>query len=493
MAEILLYIVCFALGIAVHTHLYYHFLGKVMNETAKMGNARKPTGRALAIAAIAYLGTIFLGFAQIKDYISRMNPPAEETTGGNTGSKQDGGVGKDIVKDNEITNKSSGKWKSSALLALSTSAPEGATNVMPQAVYDAGFVCAALATNIGTAWLTGYLGEPPQSNFTFGVSESGSWIACTGALSRLPFTFVLGTNAVDGIYASYSGTLSFNFRKSSSRPATNGIPDGTATDYLAPFQTLMGTAPANGAFLFDADTNSATFTWLNVFLGRDSNCTATVQAELYASGDFTYRYHLPESASSYALFTNLFLIGAQNSPGGETVILTNSLSALSPSLFPDFELRWKAFGDLRTGALAENDFDNDGVLDLDELRLGTNPRIKDTDADGINDAMEIALGTNPLLRDTDGDGLVDGSDPDPLHTTSLADNDYDGIPDAYEIHWFGSTNIINSFSMSYTNTGFAVGIQMLGGINPTNAAADAYSSTNALVSWNLFGSFALAF
>ena len=493
MPEILLYIVCFVVGIVVHTALFFHYYGKVMEQTANMGNARKRNSLALVIAAIAYFGTIFFAVAQIKNYVSRTTPPAEEATDGNTGSRQAGGGDTDKFKDKEIKGKSSDKWKSSALLALYTSAPEGATNVMPQAVYDAGFVCAAVATNIGTAWLTGYLGEPPQSNFTFGVSESGSWIACTGVLSRLHFTFMLGTNTVDEIFASYSGTLSFNFRKSSSRPATNGIPDGTATDYLAPFQTLMGTAPTNGAFLFQSDTNSATFTWLNVFLGRDSNCTATVQAELYASGDFTYRYHLPESSNSYALFTNLFLIGAQNSPGGETVILTNSLSALSPSLLPAFELRWKAFGDLRTGALAENDFDNDGVLDLDELRIGTDPRIKDTDSDGISDGLEIALGTNPLLRDSDNDSLVDGSDPDPLHATSLADNDNDGIPDAYEIHWFGGTNLINSLSVSYTNTGFTVGVQLLGGMNPTNAAADAYSPTNTLVSWNLFGSFACDF
>ena len=278
--------------------------------------------------------------------------------------------------------------------------PPGDSDNLTASQYRAGAACISV-TNINPDWVSSVSGNPALTNTPFGFSELGTWLPCTGALSRLPFPFVFGTNTAQAIYASSSGTLAFNFRKSSPYPHTNGIPDGTATDYLAPFQTVMGTAPTNGAFLLDADTNSATFTWLNVFLGRDSNCTASVQAELYASGDFTYRYHFPEATNNYSLFTNLFLIGAQNNGGGETVILTNALSALDPSLLPAFEIRWKAFGDLLTDARAENDFDDDGLSDLDELRLNADPRIKDTDADGISDGLEVALGTNAAGENTD--------------------------------------------------------------------------------------------
>lgn len=42
------------------------------------------------------------------------------------------------------------------------------------------------------------------------------------------------------------------------------------------------------------------------------------------------------------------------------------------------------------------DSDNDGLLDVDEISLGTNPYVADTDGDWINDGDEINAGSNPL-------------------------------------------------------------------------------------------------
>lgn len=44
---------------------------------------------------------------------------------------------------------------------------------------------------------------------------------------------------------------------------------------------------------------------------------------------------------------------------------------------------------------------------------------KDTDGDGLTDVREAALGTNPNLRDTDGDGVDDGDEVDVYHTNPL--------------------------------------------------------------------------
>ena len=57
---------------------------------------------------------------------------------------------------------------------------------------------------------------------------------------------------------------------------------------------------------------------------------------------------------------------------------------------------------------AMEDFDRDGLTNLQEYQRGTDPRNADTDGDGLKDGDEVARGTNPLLRDTDGDGVGDG-------------------------------------------------------------------------------------
>ena len=69
------------------------------------------------------------------------------------------------------------------------------------------------------------------------------------------------------------------------------------------------------------------------------------------------------------------------------------------------------------GDACDIDDDNDGLSDVEEGQLGTNPFIFDTDGDGIGDGDEILAGTNPLSTDSDGDGWPDneeiavGSDP----------------------------------------------------------------------------------
>ena len=56
----------------------------------------------------------------------------------------------------------------------------------------------------------------------------------------------------------------------------------------------------------------------------------------------------------------------------------------------------------------DEDWDNDGILNGEEKRIGTNLQIEDTDGDGITDGQELELGTDPLNPDTDGDGINDG-------------------------------------------------------------------------------------
>ena len=72
-----------------------------------------------------------------------------------------------------------------------------------------------------------------------------------------------------------------------------------------------------------------------------------------------------------------------------------------------FPLLWLA----GCGLLTEDrtDSDGDGLTDVEEARLGTDPKLPDSDDDGLSDAKEVQeLGTDPTKRDSDGDGMDDG-------------------------------------------------------------------------------------
>jgi hypothetical protein len=78
-----------------------------------------------------------------------------------------------------------------------------------------------------------------------------------------------------------------------------------------------------------------------------------------------------------------------------------------PAHGPWRRLSGQAFeGDLRAGLVG--DLDADGLLDDEEIALGTDPGDPDTDDDGLGDGVEVALGSNPLDPDHDDDGVCDG-------------------------------------------------------------------------------------
>lgn len=57
------------------------------------------------------------------------------------------------------------------------------------------------------------------------------------------------------------------------------------------------------------------------------------------------------------------------------------------------------------------DTDGDSLSDGDEVNTyGTDSLVADTDGDGLDDGDEIVLGTNPLVQDTDGDGIIDSKE-----------------------------------------------------------------------------------
>lgn len=92
----------------------------------------------------------------------------------------------------------------------------------------------------------------------------------------------------------------------------------------------------------------------------------------------------------------------------------------------------------------QEDFDSDGLSNIEEFKLGTNPWSADSDLDNLTDYDEINLySTNPINPDTDGDGLSDGNEilysMDPLNP----DTNNNGIKDGDES--FETLAVVNEF------------------------------------------------
>ena len=84
------------------------------------------------------------------------------------------------------------------------------------------------------------------------------------------------------------------------------------------------------------------------------------------------------------------------------------------------------------------DTDHDGLPDLEERALGTDPRKTDTDGDGLSDYKEWFAGgravsvTNATNDDTDEDGLGDGAEETFGSDPDAGDSDGDGLSDLSE-------------------------------------------------------------
>ncbi len=82
------------------------------------------------------------------------------------------------------------------------------------------------------------------------------------------------------------------------------------------------------------------------------------------------------------------------------------------------------------------DTDGDGLNDVQEALLGTNPNDADSDDDGLNDGQEVMTTlTDPLDPDSDNDGLSDGDEVNTTNTNPhVADSDSDGLSDGDEVN-----------------------------------------------------------
>ena len=83
--------------------------------------------------------------------------------------------------------------------------------------------------------------------------------------------------------------------------------------------------------------------------------------------------------------------------------------------------------------LPGDDFDNDGLTNIEEPDLRTDPVVADTDGDGLSDGDEVNTHeTDPLQVDTDRDGLSDGDEVAIGTDPGNPDTDGDTVPDGLD-------------------------------------------------------------
>ena len=295
-----------------------------------------------------------------------------------------------------------------------------ATNRLSAAQYRANFALVKIATNSHSPLLPPANAVTYQGWSRYGVAEDTFWLpACAAGVSNAAgrpatnWSFLLGTNLVEGLHVSSSGTLSFNLPKGS--PSARLLPDGDPIDFLAPLQTHLSTVPPAGHFWHaTTPSNTLLLTWQDVYFNRFTNYLITFQSELWPHGDFVYRYDLSQLPTfNTRLPTSNFVIGVQHNLGGETYTL-GDINAVVDGL----TLQWRAFGELDPEI---DDHDGDGLSTWDELFVyGTDPSRADSDGDGLSDYEEIfTYGTDPLNHDTFGTGFPDGMSAAEWHSSPL--------------------------------------------------------------------------
>ncbi|OUO92540.1 hypothetical protein B5F40_01215 [Gordonibacter sp. An230] len=124
----------------------------------------------------------------------------------------------------------------------------------------------------------------------------------------------------------------------------------------------------------------------------------------------------------------------------------------------------------------DEDPDGDGLTNVEEVRLGTDPVSADTDLDYLSDGDEVRLGTDPLVPDIDGDGAYDGWEVERGYDPLVAQG-------SFEAGESRSSEKV-SVTLSVETSGEAVEQAYILPISGTPSALDLQSTPGFVCGWN---------
>ena len=174
--------------------------------------------------------------------------------------------------------------------------------------------------------------------------------------------------------------------------------------------------------------------WVRVTLRVDY---ATKKWDLYIGGKLVAA-DLGLAQNSQTGLGSFTLTGQATAP----TLLDEFLAAFDNPVFTDadndgMDDAWETAHGLNSALNDRNgDLDGDGVTNIQEYLLGTDPNFADIDADGLSDAWEIQYFgnlTHGANEDSDGDGLTNLQEYQAGTNPTNSDTDADGVSDSLEL------------------------------------------------------------
>jgi hypothetical protein len=228
------------------------------------------------------------------------------------------------------------------------------------------------------------------------------------------------------------------------------VNDDPSVTFVDVFALSAAAATAGAGVFFDTDAARVALTGvtsagiLNVFQGNgtgggtwaETNSGPTLASTRLSTSWFRLTVRTDYAGKRWDLYFNGRMIAA------DLGFVHNTQAAFTGLGLSGHATLTTGFDDVLVGF--ENplfvDADHDGMSDAWEVAHGLNPAINDRngdlDGDGLTNVQEYVLGTDPNNADTDGDGIPDKAEveagTDPKINDATADTDHDGVSNLVE-------------------------------------------------------------